>query len=142
MDVFSFNLVLNAKDRFQEHQKYGPLSHSVALLREMIQLLNMMMQNSSTDSHQNDDFIINATEQIMTMGLMDRLFYAIEPLGRLPMLLSRWTPGTSTREKLCDYVEITQVLLWRPTQSCVAQPLINPTTAMMMMRRNMTRLQR
>ena len=111
MDVFSFNLVLNATDTFQEHKKYGPLSHSVALLREMMHLLYMMMQNSSTDSNQNMDATVNATEQIMAMGLMDRLFYASEPLDRLPKLLSRWTPGTSTREYVCDLVEIAHMSL-------------------------------
>ncbi len=111
MDVFSFNLVLNATDTFQEHKKYGPLSHSVALLREMMHLLHMMMQNSSTEPNQNVDVTVNATEQIMAMGLMDRLFYASEPLDRLPKLLSRWTPGTSTREYVCDLVEITHMTL-------------------------------
>ena len=109
MDVFSFNLVLNATDTFQEHKKYGPLSHSVALLREMMHLLHMMMLNSSTEA--NQDATVNATEQIMAMGLMDRLFYASEPLDRLPKLLSRWTPGTSTREYACDLVEITHMTL-------------------------------
>ena len=111
MDVFSFNLVLNATDTFQEHKKYGPLSHSVALLREMMHLLFMMMQNSSSDPHENHDVAVNATEQIMAMGLMDRLYYASEPLDRLPKLLSRWTPGTSTREYVCDLVEITHMTL-------------------------------
>ena len=77
----------------------------------MMHLLDMMMQNSSTDSNQIMDATANATEQIMAMGLMDRLFYASEPLDRLPKLLSRWTPGTSTREYVCDLVEITHMTL-------------------------------
>jgi timeless len=42
---------------------------------------------------------------------MDRLFYGNEPLDRLPKLLSRWTPGTTTREYLCDLVELCHVSL-------------------------------
>ena len=52
-----------------------------------------------------------STEQIMAMGLMDRLFYSNEPLDRLPKLLARWTPGTSTREHLCDLVEVCHMTL-------------------------------
>lgn len=100
MDVFTFNLVLNATDTFQEHKKYGPLSHSVALLSEMMHLLHTMY--SSNDL---------STEHIMAMGLMDRLFYGSEPLDRLPKLLSRWTPGTSTREYLCDLTEVCHMTL-------------------------------
>ena len=45
----------------------------------------------------------------MALGLMDRLFYANEPLDRLPRLLSRWIPGMYGREYLCDLVECLHV---------------------------------
>jgi len=100
MDVFTFNLVLNATDTFFEHKKYSRLAQSVALLSEMMHLLYFMY--TSTES----------TEQIMAMGLMDRLYYSKEePLDRLPKLLSRWTPGTSSREYLCDLVECCHMTL-------------------------------
>jgi timeless len=43
--------------------------------------------------------------------LLNRLFYVGEPLDRLPKLLSRWTPGTNTREYLCDLCELCHVSL-------------------------------
>jgi hypothetical protein len=46
------------------------------------------------------------TEQIMALGLMDRLFYSNEPLDRLPKLFARWEPGTSSRKCLGDLVEV------------------------------------
>jgi timeless len=95
MDVFTFTLVLNATDTYQQHKKYAMLGHAVALLSEMMHLL-FLLYNSD-----------ESTEKIMAMGLMDRLFYGSEPLDRLPKLLSRWTPGASTREYLCDLVVIT-----------------------------------
>jgi timeless len=99
MDVFAFNLVLNATDTFQQHKKYARLAQTVALLGEMMHLLTAMY--SSQES----------TEQIMAMGLMDRLFYGSEPLDRLPKLLSSWQPGSSTRDYLCDLVEVVHVQL-------------------------------
>lgn len=99
MDVFTFNLVLNATDTFQEHKKYARVSQTVALLSEMLHLLHVMYCSGES------------TEQIMAMGLMDRLFYGGDPLDRLPKLLSKWQPGTASREYLCDLVEVTHMTL-------------------------------
>ena len=99
MDVFTFNLVLSTGDFFLEHKKYKELSQSVALYAEMTHLLTTMYHSS------------DSTEQIMAMGLMDRLFYQSEPIDRLPKLLSSWIPGTFTREYLCDLLELTHVTL-------------------------------
>ena len=100
MDVFMFNLVLNSTDEFFEHKKYAALAQTAALYTEMIHTLHIMY--NSTDS----------TERMMALGLMDRLFYANEPLDRLPRLLSRWIPGMYGREYLCDLVECTHVI-WK-----------------------------
>lgn len=99
MDVFTFNLVLNATDTFQQHKKFTQLAQAVSLCREMMQMLFSMHQSKDT------------TESIMALGLLDRLFYGSDPLDRLPKLLSKWTPGSSTREYLCDLVELTHVSL-------------------------------
>ena len=99
MDVFTFNLVLNATDTFYEHKRHVPLAQAVALLSEMMHLLHCMYTSAEP------------TEQIMAMGLMDRLYYRDEPLDRLPKLISRWAPGTSTREYLCDLVECCHMTL-------------------------------
>ena len=72
MDLFTFKLVVNATDTFQQRKKYARLAQSVALLSEMMHLLHVMYQSKES------------TEQIMAMGLMDRLFCANEPLDRLP----------------------------------------------------------
>jgi hypothetical protein len=53
----------------------------------------------------------DSTEQIMALGLLDRLFYGSEPLDRLPKLLSSWIPSTTTREYVCDLVEVCHVTL-------------------------------
>lgn len=94
MDVFTFNLVLSSTDA--DHQRKHPsrVAQAVALYSEMMYLLNEM--------HLSKD----ETESLMARGLLDRLFYASEPLDRLPKLLNRWAPGMSTREYLCDLVEL------------------------------------
>ena len=99
MDVFSFKLVLSAMDSFVQHKKYPQLAQTTALYGEMMHLLHTM--SSSKDS----------TENVMALGLMDTLFYGSEPLDRLPKLLSRWAPGTSTREYLCDLAEVVHMTL-------------------------------
>ncbi len=99
MDVFTFNLVVTATDTFFAHKKFTRLAQAVALYSEMMHLLYVMY--SSTDS----------TEQEMAMGLIDRIFYAQEALDRLPKLLGRWSPGTHTREYLCDLAELAHMSL-------------------------------
>jgi timeless len=99
MDIFTFNLVLNATDTFFQHKQHSQLAQAVALYCEMMHLLYRMYQSKET------------TEQIMALGLMDRLFYASESLDRLPKLLSKWSPSTNTRDYLCDVVELCHVTL-------------------------------
>lgn len=99
MDVFTFNFVFTSVDSFLDHKKYKNLAQTVSLYAEMMNLLHIMY--SSSDS----------TEQIMAMGLMDRLFYQSEPIDRLPKLLSTWIPGTFSREYLCDILELTHLTL-------------------------------
>jgi timeless len=109
MDVFTFNLVLNATETFYQHKKYTRLAQTVALYSEMMHLLHGMFASKES------------TDNIMAMGLLDRLFYASEPLDRLPKLLSRWMPGTTTREYLCNLAEVCHVslkLLDAYTKSC------------------------
>jgi timeless len=99
MDVFTFNLVLNTIDFFQQHKKYAQLAQSVSLYSEMMQLLHVMYQSK------------DSTEHVMALGLLDRLFYGSDPLDRLPKLLSKWAAGTSTREYVSNLVELTHVTL-------------------------------
>lgn len=99
MDIFTFNLVMNATDFFQQHKNYASLATSVSLLSEMMHLLNEMYNSEEQ------------TEKIMAMGLMDRLFYNGEPLDRLPKLLSGWKPGTSSRQYLSDLAEVCHMTL-------------------------------
>ena len=100
MDVFMFNLVLNATDEYHEHKKPLELAQTVALYAEMLNLLSAMYDSS------------DSTERMMALGLMDRIFYAAEPLDRLPRLLSRWAPGIFGREYLVDLVECCH-LAWK-----------------------------
>ena len=97
MDVFMFNLVLNSTDEFFEHKKPAELAQTVSLYTEMIHMLHSMYESE------------DSTEHMMALGLMDRIFYAVEPLDRLPKLLSRWTPGMFSREYLCDLIECSHV---------------------------------
>eukprot|EP00537_Pseudo-nitzschia_pungens_P002008 CAMPEP_0172357482 /NCGR_PEP_ID=MMETSP1060-20121228/1855_1 /TAXON_ID=37318 /ORGANISM="Pseudo-nitzschia pungens, Strain cf. cingulata" /LENGTH=1080 /DNA_ID=CAMNT_0013078191 /DNA_START=471 /DNA_END=3713 /DNA_ORIENTATION=+ len=101
MDVFTFHLVLNAAETYHQQKKPTKLASAVAVYSEMIHLLYRMY-------HNQDD----PTEHDMAIGLIDRLFYhGQDALDPLPKLLARWTPGTSTREYLCDLVEIAHVSL-------------------------------
>lgn len=97
MDVFMFNLVLNSTDEYHEHKKPAELTQTVALYAEMLNLLSAMYDSS------------DSTERMMALGLMDRIFYAAEPLDRLPRLLSRWTAGMFGRDYLVDLVECCHV---------------------------------
>lgn len=97
MDVFMFNLVLNSTDEFFEHKKPAELAQTVSLYTEMIHMLHAMYESK------------DSTERMMALGLMDRIFYAVEPLDRLPRLLSRWTPGMFSREYLCDLIECSHI---------------------------------
>eukprot|EP00977_Amphora_coffeiformis_P017308 scaffold5540_cov181-Amphora_coffeaeformis.AAC.11 len=109
MDVFSFHLVHNAADTFTQHKEYGKLAHAVSLLKEMMLLLQMLYDSA------------DETEQIMAMGLLDRLFYGSEPLDRLPKLLSQWQPGQASHQYAADLVELvhTQIkMLERHAQAC------------------------
>ncbi|GKZ00627.1 hypothetical protein MPSEU_001014800 [Mayamaea pseudoterrestris] len=99
MDIYTFNLVLKSIDSFLDRKHYARLAQSVAVYSELTHLLHVMYNSPEQ------------TEQIMAMGLMNRLFYASEPLDRLPKLLSRWIPGTCTREYLCDLAELTHMTL-------------------------------
>ncbi len=99
MDFFTFNLVFTSIESFLELKKYQSLGQAVSLYTEMMHLLWVMY--SSSDS----------TENIMAMGLMDKLFYQSDPLDRLPRLLSSWIPGTFSREYLCDVLELTHLTL-------------------------------
>ena len=115
MDVFMFNLVLNSTDEFFEHKKPAALAQTAALYTEMIHMLHVMYDSKDT------------TERMMALGLMDRLFYANEPLDRLPKLLARWTPGLYSREFLCDLVECSHVI-WRLLDTNAQRCLQSVTT--------------
>ena len=110
MDVFMLNLVLNSTDEFFEHKKPAALAQTAALYTEMIHTLHIMYDSK------------DSTERMMALGLMDRLFYATEPLDRLPKLLSWWSPGVSGQEYLCDLVEclhVTWKLLDANAERCI-----------------------
>lgn len=112
MDVFMFNLVLNSTDEYHEHKKPAELAQTVALYAEMLHLLQAMYDSS------------DSTERMMALGLMDRIFYAAEPLDRLPRLLSRWTTGTFGREYLVDLVECCHVA-WKLLDTNAARCIEN-----------------
>jgi timeless len=99
MDIYTFNLVLNAADSFMEHKKYPSLAQAVALLSEMIHVLHAMYSSKLE------------TEKMMALGLMEHIFYSPEPLDRLPKLLSHWSPGIAGRDYLCDLLQISHVTL-------------------------------
>ncbi len=100
MDVFTFNLVLTASDSFYQRKQYTRMAPAVALYAEMMHLLHSMYTSKDKTEHE------------MAMGLIDRLFYhGQDALDQLPKLLSRWTPGSYTREYLCDLIEIAHVQL-------------------------------
>lgn len=126
MDVFTFNLVLTSTDTFYQHKNHSRLAQAVALYSEMMHLL--------LDMHGSKD----ETESMMALGLQDRLFYGVEPIDRLPKLLSRWSPGTSTREYLCDLVELCHVCLklldLNKQGGCAASPHRNAHDKMVKMR--------
>ena len=100
MDLFMFNLVLTAVDEFVEKKKYPQLAGAVALFSEQMHLLHEM--NRSKDN----------TERSMSLGLLHQLFYKkMESIDRLPKLISNWAPGISSREYLCDLVEVVHLSL-------------------------------
>ena len=100
MDVYTFNLVTTSMEKFQELKKHSRLAQTVALYSEMMHLLQDMYTSKDKTEHE------------MAMGLMDRIFYARQDsLDPVPKLLREWTPGTFTRDYLCDLVEVVHVSL-------------------------------
>jgi timeless len=131
MDVFTYNLVLSSIETFQVTKKYTRLAQGVALLSEMMHLLyEMFISSSSSTSNKSTSTASSElnTEHLMALGLMDRLFYGDEPLDNLPKLLSKWSPGTNTREHLCNIMELcymTLKLLDANSRLCNKQDRIN-----------------
>jgi hypothetical protein len=99
MDLFTFQLVLQACDTFTLHKKYHDLAQAVSLYLEMMHVLLDM--NSSKDE----------VEIVMSLGIQHKLFYDNEPLDRLPKLLREWQPGTHSREYSSDLVELSHLTL-------------------------------
>jgi timeless len=98
-DRYTFNILWSATDTYQERKQYKQLAQAVATLSELLHLVHVM--NNSNEE----------TERLMAIGLMSHLFYEKEPLDRLPKLLSRWVPGTSTRLYLGDVAEVAHITL-------------------------------
>jgi timeless len=109
MDVFSFHLVHNAAETFGEHKEYGKLATTVAVYKEMMSLLQLLYDSKEE------------TEQIMALGLLDRLFYGGEPLDRLPKWMSQWQPGQASHQYAADLVELVHMqikLLEQHAKAC------------------------
>lgn len=109
MDVFTYNLVLSSAEFYFTHKLHSEMAQTVSLYTEMTHLLFMMYESK------------DQTEHIMSLGLMDRLFYQSEPSDHLPKLLKRWTPSKYSREYLCDLIELIDVtlkLLEQNAKSC------------------------
>ena len=99
MDVFTIDLVLRSIEQFQQLKQYPNLGVSVSVLSEMMYLLNTLFNSKES------------TEHVMALGLMDRLYYGSEAMDKLPHLISKWEPGTTTREYVADIVEICHMQL-------------------------------
>ncbi|KAL3929302.1 MAG: hypothetical protein SGBAC_012271 [Bacillariaceae sp.] len=99
MDVFTFNLVLSSTDAFHQHKMFSRLEQAVSLYTEMMLLLKAMQQSQ------------DATENEIALGLVNRIFYAAEPMDRLPKLVQNWTPGRNTRQYVCDLCTLCHVSL-------------------------------
>lgn len=100
MDVFSFSIVLKSIVSYNEQKKYLEAAQVVALYNQMMQLLHCMSMSEDDE-----------TEKEMALGLMDRLYYASEPIEIVGKLLSWWKPGISTKEYAGDIVELVHVSL-------------------------------
>lgn len=99
MDLFTFQLVLQACDSYTLHKKYHELAQAVSLYLEMMHVL--------LDMHSSMDEV----ERVMSLGVQHKLFYDSEPLDRLPKLLREWRPGTHSREYSSDLVELSHLTL-------------------------------
>jgi len=99
MDLFTFQLVLQACDTYTLHKKYHDLAQAVSLYLEMMHVL--------LDMHSSKDEV----EIVMSLGIQHKLFYDNEPLDRLPKLLREWQPGTHSREYSSDLVELSHLTL-------------------------------
>ncbi len=99
MDLFTFQMVLQACDTYILHKKYHDLAQAVSLYLEMMHIL--------LDMHNSKDEV----ENVMSIGIQHKLFYENEPLDRLPKLLREWQPGTHSREYSSDLVELSHLTL-------------------------------
>mmetsp|Transcript_11015 Transcript_11015/g.24276 ORF Transcript_11015/g.24276 Transcript_11015/m.24276 type:complete len:942 (+) Transcript_11015:424-3249(+) len=99
LDIFTFNLVSQSIDAFIDSKKYTDLGMAVMLYREMVHLLYTM----STSKVQ--------TENIMALGLQEKLYFAQEPIDRLPKLLHGWNRSVHSKEYITDLAELSHVIL-------------------------------
>ncbi|KAL7579365.1 hypothetical protein ACA910_014038 [Epithemia clementina (nom. ined.)] len=101
MDIFTLDLIFRSMDTALQQKQYEKLSSAVAVWLELLHLLYRLL-------HSKDD---DESDQVIALGLLDRLYYNSEPLDRLPKLVSQWEPGTTSREYVADLVELVHVQL-------------------------------
>ena len=97
MDTFSFNLVIHSAESFLDLKQYQNLEKAVSLYLEMLKVLNLMAISK------------DETENIMALGLLNRLFFNKDPINKIQKLISNWKVATYSKQYLCDLVELQYV---------------------------------
>ena len=99
MDTFSFNLVLYAAESFLDLKQFTSLEKAVSLYLEMLRLLFLMATSQ------------DETENIMALGLLDKLFFNKDPINKIHKLVGFWKVATYSKQYLCDLVELQHIAL-------------------------------
>ena len=94
MDIFTLDLIFRSMDDFMQRKQYEKMGSPVAVWVELLHLLQRLF-------HSKDE-----SDQVIALGLLDRLYYNSEPLDRLPRLLSHWETDKLSREYVADLVEL------------------------------------
>ena len=92
LDLFSFNLVTSAVDQYIQEKKANPLSDAVKLYREMTAHLFLLASSKEE------------TENLISQGLMQKVFYDNEPRDKVLKLVHNWRAGVFSKAYLDDIV--------------------------------------
>lgn len=95
LDLFSFNLVTSSVDQYIQEKKATPLSDAVKLYKEMTAHLFLLASSKEE------------TENLISQGLMQKIFYENEPRDKVLKLVHNWRAGVFSKAYLDDLVGLT-----------------------------------
>lgn len=119
LDVFSVKAVIEDIDFCLEHRRYREVERSTSVYKEMLRALEALRDGDGSeraDRHKLVGSAMHAASSkqptyaaLVSEGMLDRIFYAAEPLDPLPKLLREWKATRNTKRHACVLAELVHV---------------------------------